>query len=136
MPSIETKIWLALKSRIDTLNLSYAKAWPAQKFKPSAQTPYLRIGKVSIDPRRLVIADGKPHERTGSLIITLVHPITQDFSVYQELQGQIAAHFQDGVQMTYQGICVSVPSYPSCLDGYESDGWWTAPVSIRWRCVA
>lgn len=136
MPSIETKIWLALKSRIDTLNLSYAKAWPAEKYKPSAGTPYLRIGKVSVDPRRVQIANGKPHERTGSLIITLVHPLTQDFSVYQELQGQIAAHFKDGVQMTYKGICVSVPSYPHCVDGYEDNGWWNAPVSIRWRCVA
>jgi hypothetical protein len=136
MPTIETKIWLALKARIDTLNLSYAKAWPAQKYAPSAGAPYLRIGKIAVDPRRLVLSNGKPHERTGTLMVTLVHPLTQDFSVYQELQGQIASHFADGTQMTYKGICVSVPSYPHCVDGYEGNGWWTAPVSIRWRCVA
>lgn len=136
MPTIETKIWLALKARIESLPLTYDRAWPATKYEPSARAPYLRIGKLSVDPMRLVLADGKPHERTGMLMVTLVHPLTQDFSVYQDLQGKIAEHFKDGTRMTCQGICVSVPTYPHCVDGYEGNGWWTAPVSIRWRCVA
>lgn len=137
MPTIETKIWLALRARIETLLPSMAKAWPAKPFEPSYSAPYLRIGKIQIAPNRMMIANGKPHERNGSLIITLVHPIgLQDIAYYEEIQGQIAAHFKDGTNMRYADICVSVPSYPHCVEGCLDDSWWTAPVSIPWRCFA
>ena len=137
MPTIETKIWLALQSRIAGLLPGVAKAMPGMLFTPSANTPYLRVGKVQTAPSRVFIADGKPHERTGTLILTFVAPVgLQSTAYYEEMQGQIAAHFKDGTQMRYQDICVSVPSYPHCVEGYLDDGWWTAPVSIPWRCYA
>lgn len=136
MPTVETRIWIALKSRIETLMPSVDKAYPAQKYMPEAGKPFIRVGKVQADPQRIVLADGKPHRRTGSLILTLVHPIDQDTAFFEEMQGQIAAHFADGTSMTFLGVCVSVSSYPAIQSGYESDGWWNAPVVIRWRCVA
>lgn len=140
MPTIEASIWLALKARIDTLPLLFDKAWPAEKFLvPSAggmPTPYLRIGKITIAPSRQFIADGKPHERNGTLMVTLVYPLGQEVAAYEQLQGHIAAHFKDGTQMRYANVCVNVPRYPHCVEGYEDSGYWTAPVSIPWRCFA
>lgn len=135
----ETAIWLALKSRIDTLMTSTPKAWPAMAFTaPSGATglqAYLRIGRVMAAPVRMVIAHGKPHDRTGFLMITLVQPMTmQNTSMYDQLAGTIAEHFKDGTQASFGGVCVTVTSYPHIMDGYEDAGYWAIPVRIPWRC--
>lgn len=132
---IETSIWLAIKQRIDSLPLSYEKAWPGEKFNPS-NAPYLRIGRVSTAPQRELIASGKPHNRSGSIIITLVYPLGPNVSVFDQLAATIAEHFIDGTAMSYGGVCVNVPSYPYVQEGYEDNGWWTVPVTIPWRTFA
>lgn len=137
---IETSIWLALKSRIDTLPLAYPKAWPGQTFQvPSAgglPQPFLRVGRVTVAPVGRLIAPGKPHERNGSLMVTLVHPLGQDVAVYDQIAAGVAQHFVDGMQMRYGAVCVTVRDYPHVQDGYTEDGYWTVPVRIPWRCFA
>jgi hypothetical protein len=137
---IETSIWLALKSRIDTLPLAYPRAWPGQTFQvPSTGgqlLPFLRIGRVTVAPSRQLLADGKPHERNGSLMVTLVQPLGQDVAVYDQIAAGIAEHFIDGTQMRFGAVCVAVSSYPHVQEGYEDTGYWTVPVRIPWRCFA
>ncbi len=137
---LETRIWQAIKTRVDTLLPQYKKAWPGEKFElPSGNdllSPYIRIGRVSLAPARRYIADGRPHERTGSVIVTLVYPLGQAFSVYDQIASEIADHFVDGTQMTFQNTCVNVTSYPHIQDGYEDMGYWTVPVVVPWRCFA
>lgn len=138
---IETSIWLALRSRINSFSESYTKAWPGQTFEmPNSAgklQPYLRIGRVSVAPVRQLIASGKPHRRTGSLMVTLVHPMTAtNVSVYDQKAAAIAKHFKDGTKMIYAGVCVEVTSYPHVQEGYEDFGYWTVPVRIPWQCFA
>lgn len=134
----ETSIWLAQRKRV--AQLPYPKAWPGEKFavpnngvKP---LPYLRIGRVSTTPTRMVIAPGKPHQRTGMLIVTLVHPLGLDVCVYDQIAATIAEYFVDGTEMYYDGVCVCVTAYPHVQEGYEDNGYWNVPVSIPWRCFA
>ncbi|MPS98607.1 MAG: hypothetical protein E2581_08915 [Pseudomonas sp.] len=137
---IETSIWLALKSRIDTLPLAYPRAWPGQTFQVPASgglpQPYLRVGRVSADPVRLFLGDGEPHRRTGSLMVTLVHPLGQAVAVYDQIAAGIAAHFVDGTEMVYGDLLVTVRDYPHVQEGYEDTGYWSVPVRIPWRCYA
>lgn len=134
----ETAIWLALKSRIDTLLPAYKKAFPGQKFEAPYSNgklePYLSIVKVTAAPARRFIADGKPHERTGFLMITLVYPLGLDVSAYDQVAASIADHFPDGRKMVYGDVCVTVTSYPHVQDGYEDNGYWFIPVRVPWRC--
>ena len=140
--STETKIWMALKSRADSIPLSFPKAWPAEKFippfggSPSMALPYLRVGRVSADPARVFIPNGGKYDRSGALIITLVHPLGQAGEVYEQMAGVIADHFNDTIKLYYGGLCVSVPYYPSVNEGFEDSGYWTVPVRIPWRCFA
>lgn len=140
MPGIETKLWLALRSRLETLLPDMPKAWPSEVFTvPHANglpQPYLRIGRVSVAPRRVFIADGQPYDRSGSLMVTLVHPLGQTVSVYDQIGATIADHFVDGTKMTYDGLCVTVPSRPHVQEGYSDNGYWTVPVRVPWRCFA
>lgn len=140
--TIETKIWLALKSRVNSIPLSFQKAWPAEKFtppfggSPAMPLPYLRIGRVTADPSRVFIDNGGEYERSGALIVTLVHPLGQAGEVYDQMAGVIAEHFNDTVKVSYGGVCVSVRDYPSVNEGFEDNGFWTIPVRIPWRCFA
>lgn len=137
---IETAIWLALKSRIETLGLTYAVAWPGETFEMPYSgdklLPYLRVGRVSVAPVRQLIAPGKPHQRTGSLIVTLVAPLGEDISFYDQIAAGIAEHFIDGTQVRFGNVCVEVTDYPHVQEGYEDVGYWTVPVTIPWRCFA
>lgn len=140
MPSVETKIWLALRERVESIPLTFAKAWPAETFTPTHTngqlTPYLRIGRVTVAPIPVFIDAGKRHQRTGTLIITLVHPLGQVTSVYDEYAGQIAAHFAEGIAMYYDGVCVKITAQPHVQPGYEDNGYWQVPISIPWRTFA
>lgn len=140
--STETKIWMALKSRVESLPLSFTKAWPAEKFIPPSggspvmPLPYLRIGRVSADPARVFIPNGGQYDRSGALVITLVHPLGQAGEVYDQMAGVIADHFNDTVKLSYGGLCVSVPEYPSVNEGFEDNGYWSVPVRVPWRVFA
>lgn len=140
--TIETSIWLAIKARVETLPLVYPKAWAGQKFTPpfggvpAMPLPYLRIGRVTANPSRIFIGDGKPYDRNGFIIITLVYPLGQDQAVYDQIAGQIAEHFSDTTKMPMNGLCVSVPSAPHIVEGYEDNGFWSVPVRVPWRVFA
>lgn len=140
--TVERAIWRAIRARIETLPMPYAKAWPAETFTPPQDNglpaPYLRIGRVSAAPARMMIANGSHHNRSGSVTITLVHPLNRewDASMYDQTAGAIAAHFADGTCMAFGGVSVSVPNYPHVQEGYEDNGYWNVPVVIPWRIFA
>ena len=141
--SIERDIWLALKSRVEeipsSLGLNMQIAWPAEFFAVDNQYSYLRVSYLTSDPVRQFIADGQPHERTGTLPIVTVRRISQSsepMSGHQDLAGKIAAHFRDGTAMNHGNICVTVPRYPTVSSGYEDSGYWCTPIAIPWRCYA
>ena len=142
--TVETSIWLALRSRVESLDIGVdVKMYPGElpQTPPSSGgvlQPYLRVGRVSADPVSPLIAYGKPSVRTGSLVVTLVHPLSASYTVsrYDQLAGLIARHFVDGTQMRHGDICVTVTDYPSVQEGYEDNGYWTVPVIIPWRTFA
>lgn len=142
MPTTEVKIWLALRARIESIPLTFDKAWPAETFDVPHTNgqlqPYIRVGAVTVDPVPIFIDYGKRHARTGTLIVTLVHPILPgaQASYYRQAAGKVAEHFADGTRMGYYDVCVTVTSQPHVQPGYEDNGYWTTPVTIPWRAYA
>ena len=134
MPGIETKIWLALKSRIQSIPGGLAIAYPADVFTPGAAA-YIAVGRVNIAPERVFVASGA-HERRGTLTLSHVAPIGQDQAVYEEAGAKIAAHFPADLCMNFQGIAVKVVSASHVVDGYRDGAWWRTPVNVFWRCAA
>lgn len=134
MPGIETKILLALKSRIQSIPGGLAIAYPADVFTPGAAA-YIAVGRVNIAPERVFVASGA-HERRGTLTLSHVAPIGQDQAVYEEAGAKIAAHFPADLCMNFQGIAVKVVSASHVVDGYRDGAWWRTPVNVFWRCAA
>ena len=134
-PSVETKIWLALKNHLMQYDPSITKLMPAQIEAPP-RDKYIRVGSVTVAPQSILIDDGKPHRRTGFLVLSVVMPLHQATEVYDNEAGQLARHFIDGTQVYYGGVCVTVTSYPHIGDGYQESGFWETPVRVQWQCFA
>lgn len=134
MPGIETKIWLALKSRIQSLPGGLVVAYPASVYSPGS-VAYIAVGRVTIPPKRTYVGRGK-HERAGTLTLSHVAPIGQDVAVYEEAGATIAAHFPEDAKLAYGSICVRIVSAPHVVDGFREGVWWRTPVNISWRCSA
>lgn len=142
-PTINTKIWLALRSRIATLDLSSAQwptwpiAWPGSDYTPAGNKPFISIGRATAAPIRTRI--NRPiNDRAGFLTITAVMPIGQDPAVYEELAGRIADHFTPcisfgGLTLTLMGQSGNTAHV---ADGYRDGSWWRVPVNIPWRTWA
>lgn len=141
--TIPTKIWLALKSRIDTLALATAEwptwpvAWQGSTFAPVAGRPFLAVGRATASPARIRI--NRPiNDHSGILTLTAVMPIGQETMVYEEMAGKIAEHFtpciyRDGLTLTMMSQAGNVPYV---ADGYRDGSWWRVPVNIPWRTWA
>ena len=134
MAEVETKIWMALKSRIQSIPGGLAIAYPADVFTPGAAA-YIAVGRVNIAPERVFVASGV-HERRGTLTLSHVAPIGQDQAVYEEAGAMIAAHFPADLCMNFQGVAVRVIKDSYVVDGYRDGAWWRTPVNVQWRCGA
>lgn len=130
--STETRIWLALKRRIEALPAPQLPvAWPASGFEPG-DAAYLSVNNIIAPPRRIMVGRGA-HDRNGTLTIVLVHPLGQAVEVMQEIAGQIAAHFPEDHCMVYGGVTVKCKAKAHVEEGYRDGSWWRIPINISWR---
>lgn len=137
MPSTETKIWLALKSRIDTLVTSptLTKVEPGQVFTPG-NGPFLMISDAR-NPVQRVGIDTSLQVRSGTLILSVRWPIATHVSHTQlvEIGGQIAAHFPADLSMQYGGLCVRVTEDATMLQPDHDGAWRVVSVRVLWSTM-
>lgn len=138
MPSVDAKIWLALKSRIDTLvtNPVMTKIEPGATFEPEGNKPFVLIS----DARNLVArlgVDARLHERSGTLILSVRWPINQSITHAQlcEIGGQIAEHFPADTRMFFGGVCLRVTTDATMLQPDRDGPWRTVDVRVLWSSV-
>lgn len=141
--TIPTQIWLALKSRIDTLDLAtpiwpqWPVAWQGSAFVPVSGKPFLAVGRSTAAPRRTRI-NRAVNDREGIMTLSAVMPLGQATMIYEEQAGKIADHFtpciyRDGLTLTMMSQSGNVPYVG---DGYRDGDWWRVPVNIPWRTWA
>ena len=125
---------MALKERVQTLGLTgVSVVYPAAKTTP--QGVRLEVMNILAAPERVLIGSG-PHERTGTLQLTLKHPLpVVAYEATQQLAGQIADHFPADLRLRFRQACVQIVSAPAVHEGFEDGGYWVTPIRIRWRCA-
>lgn len=150
MPSIETKIMQAIKTRVSTIDLPYEKLWTdgAPVSPPTAggqPAPYIEC---HFEPNRTVryfIKGDAPHERPGLLLLTLCWPIakvgagsgkTHQDAIREMAASKIAAHFTAGTCMSFQGVGVNVTKAPDVLGAYRDDAYLRTQTRIDLRTFA
>lgn len=144
--STETKIWQALKARIDSLSLSYpvirARGEPTDVPTSGGQpVPYIEAYNLVNDPVPISGGDGGYNRHFGILQLTICWPLSNvgvgagktHPDVLTQRSGEIAAHFKHGTDMSFSGTIVRVERPPRAVtDGTVDGPYLRLPVSIRW----
>lgn len=149
MATIQTKISMAIQSRVASLPGSFPVLWtddaPASPPVASGQpVPYVEAHH---EPNRTVrhfIGSSDPHERPGLLLLTLCWPLTKvgtgsgktHKDAIREIAGQIASHFQADLPMDFEGVRVRVTAAPSVLGAYRDDAYLRTQVRVTYTCFA
>lgn len=136
-PTVETKTWLALKSRLATLVLNpvHPIAWPNVSFSQpvdsnGAPKGYLRATWVPNSNNRLFLKGADPHERLSLLQVDVFEKINEDAAVAIEVAGLVAEHFPADLKMAYSGIIARVQRSPDVAQAMPQDVYVQVPVTI------
>ena len=136
-PSIHTKHWFALKSRIDTIatNPTLTRVEPGQTFPPS-DAPFLLISDARNPVQRLGI-DTDLHQYTGTLILSARWPLQMPISHAQlvEIGGDIADHFPADLMMQFGGECIRITENATMLQPDRDDAWRYVTVRVLWSSM-
>lgn len=148
MPTIQTKVWMALKARVQTLGLGLPIDWPMSvEDKPQAggrPLPYVECRHLPNAVVRRFIGSDDPHERPGILQLTICWPVSDIGTgagqthpdVLIQRAGEIAAHFATDLRMSFQGVTVCVERAPDVAQPYRDEAYIRVTVSIRYSVFA
>lgn len=139
-PTVETKIWLALKGRIDSMVLDWPHTilWPG-RIVSLPDGIGLEVTYMPNRPLRRYLASDEPSYRRGILQIgVLVKPGVSNPAYPQEIVGDVADHFPADQPMTYSDITVKVSEDPQVGGGFydAKRNRFVTPISIRYHVEA
>lgn len=133
VPSIETKIFQAIKARVDTLPMksTYPIVWTdGTAYSPHPNQPYLRCTWTPNTTQRQFIGSKDPHRRPGILQIDVMGTKAQGSGVAREVAGQVAAHFPADMRLRFMDVKVRVLRDASVFSPFI-DSHIQVPVSIE-----
>ena len=137
-PTVETKIWLALRNHLASLVLNPAVPfiWPAE----ATTIPHgnsLEVTHMPNRPQRQYLGSDEPPYRQGILQVGVltVPGFSQHMSVAMEIAGDVAGHFPKDSRMTYSDVVLRVSEDPQVGQGFrdEKRARWVTPVTIRYH---
>lgn len=142
MPTIETKIWLALRGRVESIVLSQPLPvlWPGQTIGLPAENA-LEVAHMVNRPARRFIGSDEPHDRRGILQIGLLSTLSNNVhaeTVVRQIAGTIADHFPADLKLTYADVLVRIYEAAEVGTSFkdEARNRNITPVSIRWQTWA
>lgn len=124
MPSIETKIFEAIRARVASLPIAntHQIVWTdgplpngQQSYTPSPTQRYLRCTWTPNQTQRLFIGSKDPHRRPGVLQIDVMGTKAQGSAAAREVAGQVAQHFETDRRLAFEGVEVRVMKAASVL---------------------
>lgn len=119
VPSIETKIFQAIKARVASLPMiaTYEAVWTTGPgtYTPSPTKPYLRCTWTPNVTARRSTGARDPSRRPGVLQIDVMDTLARGSDVARETAGHIAQHFPADHAMTFWGAKAQVLKAPSVL---------------------
>ena len=142
MPSIDTKIWLALKAKIATITTTptlpvydpnAAIPAPVAGGNPA---PFLIVSDARNDNQRLSIG-GTVSRRSGTLMLGVQWPIALAVTHAQlvQLAGSIADQFPADTHMQAEGMCLRVTRDAGADQPYRDGVYHVAMVRVPWEVL-
>lgn len=138
MPLIENldaKIYGALRDRLATMSGGYYISEPGETYDPPADTPFLLTDDVRLDPSREYVTTGAPDWHSGSLMVSVITPMTWTHMQRMGVGGLLRDHFPKDERLTYLDVTVKIRETPFIAgSAYRDDAinMMRLPVEIRW----
>lgn len=135
VPANQTRIWMALKGRVEEAAGDLPIAWPGQVFETSEA--FLAVSEVLGPAERRSLRGTDPHRARGTLAMRLSIPVrdTSAPEVWRERAAQIAAAFPADLWVEFQGQRVRIRENGDVLAGYQDGGWCHLPIQARWEAM-
>lgn len=141
-PTIDTQIWLALRSAVTAAAGSLPVAWPGEAFTPprtaTALSPYVAMGDTTTAARAVIGSRGAL-DRTGIITLVYVAPMGYNAAWYIERASDLLDGFPLDGCVRYDSVTVrwgNGLAVPRVERGFQDNGYWRTPVLIPWRCAA
>jgi hypothetical protein len=142
MPSVDTQIWMALRTRIEAAAEGLPVAFPGVKFDPPKSAtgvlPFLSVGRTAGANRAGIRSRGK-QDRTGVITLVYADAIGYEQEYYIERAALLLEHFPVDGALPFGNVCVRIGNglaVPRVEAGYRDRGYWRTPSIIPWRCAA
>lgn len=133
----ETKIWLALKAKCETIPLSLPVSYPKEDYTPVTGQAWLKVSHMLNTGFRLSLGNTDPQRRQGILQIALNTPLTpHPGEVDLQYAGIIAEHFWTDPVIFGDGIKITIQRAPDVGQAYRVEGWWFTPINVLWESWA
>lgn len=130
-PHPNTKIWLALRSRLEDASPKPNYAYPGEVFSPTDE--YVRVAFLPHPPVRVEISGKKKSLRRGLLALVLESPLRQAGEVSLGTAENIAELFLEDQIICYMDTCVQILTNPHVAGGFLDKGRWQTPITVSWQ---
>jgi hypothetical protein len=118
----------AIEQRLHTMSPSLATAWENASFKPTPGIPYQRAEMVPGIPENPTM-DSFTRE-LGFYQVTLMYPTDAGPNPAEARFELIKARFPKGLQITQDGVTVTISGTPSRGSGSPDGDRWSVPIRI------
>lgn len=135
MPAPETKILLAIKTRVIESGITPV-AWAGEPFE-AKEAGYYEFSLQYAPPLRQVIF-GRKSRRTGLIMLRFSAAygrLTQEVMT-EHVANVLDTFFYMDSTHRYLDVCVRVTDAPTVMRGYRDGGYWHVPGRIEWETYA
>ncbi len=127
--SVEENLYAALMGRVEQIT-GYPILWP-QKGGDAPSIEHIRVSFLPNDNLPADLSSNNFHRR-GFLYLNLVSPLGEYEVVTRRKAGEIAALFPRALDLTRDGVTVTIVGH-SVRRGREDGGMWQTPIRIEYQ---
>lgn len=106
-------------------------AWQNIQYNPTKGTKYIRASLLPAETLNPTLGDSF-NRKEGILQLLLYFPDGTGVGASETLADSLLAYFARGESFTAGGIVVRMLESPSISAGFNDNGWFVTPVSIRY----
>jgi len=134
IPLIDSKIYLALKSRLDGWTVCDVFYSPDAPQAHPVDQPYVIVTDVRLDADTRFVGSGDVDEYRGVLNIAVMAPMGWTYAQGAGVASKVCDWFGKGAAYTYDDCTVRIMARPKIVGTpYQDTGRMRYPVNVRWR---
>lgn len=136
VPYLDAKIYIALRDHLQDMSGGYDIVLPGEDYPSSANTPFLLVQDVRLEPDPYYAGRGDPEDTRGIWSVTVMAPLKWTHTQMLGVAGLIRNHFARNRKLVEGGAVVQITGFPYiATQAYRDGSYLRMPINIPWRSV-